>query len=129
MAKSTWIWHYGDYEIYHNMQVHLRREEQGYHRPAFWKIATPYPSIKSIKSFNCNGGYMTTYINGNGCVTVDGKRYKSGIRIELSAGHHDIEIPVSKGDGLPAIFVDSDVCPSDESWLSNYFTFLMVIYY
>lgn len=119
--KSTWIWHYGDYEIYHNRETHLRREEQGYMRPAFWKLSSPYPSVKFIKSFECTGGYMTTYINGNGCVTIDGKRYKSGTRIELSAGHHDVEIPVSKGDGLPAIFVDSNVCPSDRTWKCNHF--------
>ena len=26
--KSYWIWHYGDYEIFHTMNVHLRIEAQ-----------------------------------------------------------------------------------------------------
>ena len=121
MSNSKWIWHYGEYEIYHNMMVHLRREEQGYHRPAFWKIATPYPSIKFIKSFVSGDGYMVCYTTGNGCVTLDGVRYPMGKKISVSKGEHFVEIPVSKGDGLPAIFVDSDVCPSDDTWLSNYF--------
>ena len=28
--KSYWIWRYGDYEIYHTMNVHLKREERSF---------------------------------------------------------------------------------------------------
>lgn len=119
--KSYWIWHYGDYEIFHTMNVHLRREEQGYHRPPFWKISVPYTSVKFKKQFNCESGYLMCHINGNGHVAIDGKRYREKTRIELTPGAHTVEVLVSNHGGLPAIFIESDVCPSDESWTCNHF--------
>ena len=74
--KSYWIWHWGDYEIYHIMNVHLRREEQGYHRPPFWKISTPYVSVKFRKQINSSGGYLICHINGEGHVAIDNIRYR-----------------------------------------------------
>ncbi len=119
--KSYWIWHYGDYEIFHVMNVHLRREEQGYHRPPFWKINTPYASVKFRKEINSKGGYMICHINGNGHISVDDTRYIENSRIEITPGIHVVEVHVSNFGGLPAIFVESDVCPSDESWTCNHF--------
>lgn len=119
--KSYWIWHWGDYEIYHIMNVHLRREEQGYHRPPFWKISTPYVSVKFRKQINSSGGYLICHINGEGHVAIDNIRYRENTRIELSPGFHGIEVLVSNRNGLPAIFVESDVCPSDKSWICNHF--------
>lgn len=119
--KSFWIWHFGEYEIFHVMQLHLRREEQGYHRPPFWKINTPYVSVKFRKEIDGEGGYLVCYINGEGHVTLDNVRYLANTRIELPAGKHVVEVHVSNYGGLPAIFVESDVCPSDASWTSTYF--------
>ena len=119
--KSYWIWHYGDYEVFHVMNVHLRREEKGYHRPAFWKISPPYPSVKFKKEFHCESGYLICHINGAGNVTVDQKRYLPDKRIELAPGFHTIEIPVSNYGGIPAVYIESDVCPSDGSWTCNHF--------
>lgn len=119
--KSYWIWHYGDYEIFHIMNVHLRREEQGYHRPPFWKIHTPYVSVKFKKVIDTKGGTMLCHINGQGHVAVDEVRYRANTPIEITPGVHTVEVLVSNPGGLPAIFVESDVCPSDGSWSSNYF--------
>lgn len=119
--KSYWIWHYGEYEIFHAMNIHLRREEQGYHRPPFWKISTPYVSVKFRKKITSEGGYMICFINGSGHISVDNARYCANTRIEITPGAHTIEVHVSNYGGLPSIFVESDVCPSDGSWTSNYF--------
>ena len=119
--KSYWIWHYGDYEIFHTMNVHLRREERGYHRPPFWKISTPYASVKFHKRIDCGAGYLICYLNGCGHIAVDNVRYPEKTRIELSPGAHTIEVHVSNYGGLPAVFIESDVCPSDESWSCNHF--------
>ncbi len=121
MSKSYWIWNYGDYEIFHTMSLHLRREEQGYHRPPVWKISTPYVSIQFTKQFYCEKGYLICYMNGCGYIDIDNQRYGEKTRIELSKGEHTIKIFVSKTSGLPAIFVESDVCPSDGTWISNHF--------
>ena len=120
-SKSYWIWHYGDYEIFHTMSIHLRREEQGYHRPPFWKISVPYTSVKFKKQIQCESGYLICHINGNGHVAIDNVRYREKTRIELTSGTHTVEAFVSNHGGLPAIFVESDVCPSDESWTCNHF--------
>lgn len=120
--KSYWIWHYGDYEIFHVMNIHLQREEQGYHRPPFWKINIPYVSVKFRKEITSNGGYMICHINGNGHISIDGVRFIENTRIELTPGTHTVEVLVSNFGGLPAIFVESDVCPSDETWTCNHFS-------
>lgn len=120
-SQSYWIWHYGDYEIFHTMNVHLRREEQGYHRPPFWKISTPYASVKFKKQFDCKSGYIICHINGDGYIAVDDVRYKENTRIDLTSGYHTVEVHVSNRSGLPAIFIESDVCPSDGSWSCNHF--------
>lgn len=119
--KSYWIWHYGDYEIFHTMNVHLRREERGYHRPPYWKISVPYTSCRFRKKINCQAGYLICYINGCGNISVDSVRYPEKTRIELTPGTHTIEVFVSNHGGLPAIFIESDICPSDESWSCNHF--------
>ena len=122
MNKTNyWIWHFGDFEIFHAMQVQLRREEQGYHRPPFWKIHTPYASVKFCKQINSSGGYMICHINGSGHIAVDGIRNCENTHIELTPGEHIVEVLVSNYGGIPAIFIESDVCPSDESWTCNHF--------
>ena len=121
MAKSYWIWHYGEYEIYHTMQVHLRREAQGYHVPAFWRISTPYASLHFKKQMSSDGGYLIAHASGTGYVVVDRRRYACGTRVELAPGEHTIEICISNFGGLAAAFVESDVCPSDESWTCNHY--------
>lgn len=120
-GKSYWIWHWGDYEIFHTMNVHLKREERGFHRPPFWKISTPYVSVKFKKKVCSNGGYLFCHLNGIGYVAVDDMRCCANQRIELTPGEHNIEVHVSNFGGLPSIFVESDVCPSDGSWVCNHF--------
>ena len=119
--KSYWIWHYGEYEIFHIMNVHLRRETRGYHIPAFWKLCTPYASVKFRKQVNSEGGYLLCRINGSGCVSIDGKLYDSGKRIEIAPGLHTVDICVSNFGGLPAVFIESDICPSDSTWSCNHY--------
>ena len=117
--KSYWIWHYGDYEIYHSMNVSLRRQEFGVDYPVFWSISSPYAVVKFIKDFE-GEGYITAHTNGKGYIVIDDVRYKMDTRIEIPQGKHSIYSVISKTDGLPALYVESDVCPSDESWLCNH---------
>lgn len=120
-SKSYWIWHYGEYEIFHTMNIHLRRQEREYFRPPFWKISTPYASVKFCKKLRCKSGYINVHINGNGYVSVDGKHFDKDTHIKLDAGDHTVEVHVINFGGLPAVFVESDVCPSDGSWQCNHY--------
>ena len=118
---SYWIWHYGDYEIYHTMNVHLRRESRGYHVPPCWKLSSPYVAVRFRKEVSSDGGYMICHMRGEGYVLIDDKkRYDPASKIEIAPGTHLIEVFVSNLGGLPALFVESDVCPSDGSWSCNH---------
>jgi len=122
MNNSYWIWYYGDYEIYHIMQVNLRREERGYGRPAFWKQHTPYVNVKFRKSFETTGGYIKAYFNGSGYIAVNGVRYNENVVIKVPSGKCKVDVLISKWGGLPSIFIESDVCPSDETWECSCFS-------
>ena len=121
MQKNYWIWYPGDYEIYHVLQANLRREERGYGRPAFWKQHSPWINVKFQKTFECDGGYIKAHFSGSGYIALDGVRYKEKETIAVKAGRHTVEALVSNFGGLPALFVESDVCPSDETWLCDPF--------
>ena len=99
---GVWMWHDGDYEVYHFLSLHLRREERGYIRPPFWKLAAPYPTVKFKRHITCSGGYLCCQINGQGYVEVDKMRFCAGERIEIAPGTHRIRIQVANTGGLPA---------------------------
>lgn len=121
MSKSYWIWHYGEYEIYHTMLVGLRRQEYGVDYPAMWHLDSPYVSVRFQKEFECDKeGYMIAYTTGQGYIAIDYRKYAPGTKIIISPGKHFVEANIFKTDGLPALYVESDVCPSDGSWKSNH---------
>ena len=120
MNKSYWIWHYGDYEIYHFMKLHSRRQEFGADYPAFWPTFTPYVTIKLNKHVETNEGYLIARANGFGYIHVDNVRYPTDVKIPLSAGKHFLSAVISNPGGLPALYIESDVCTSDGSWECNH---------
>ena len=117
--KGYWIWNYGEYEIYHAMKLHLRRQEFGADYPAFWKVPVPNVNAKFMKRMESSGGYLIAYTTGKGYILVDETRYKMGERVEIPAGAHTISAVVASDTGFPALFVESDVCPSDAGWTAN----------
>ena len=122
MNNSYWIWHKGEYEIFHFTKLHLLREERGYHRPAFWQLPVPEVSAVFRREFS-GSGYLICQINGHGHVALDGQRYRKNTRVEIPEGQHLLEIHACNMGGLPAVFVESDICPSDGSWVSVPFAY------
>lgn len=116
MKNCYWIWYYGDYEIYHLSKLHMRREQRGAFMPAMWHLYSPYPSVFFEKKLTCEAGTLTAYAMGEAYVAVDGKRYPMGVPVAISAGEHTVSAAVSNLHGLPALYVESDVCPSDGTW-------------
>ena len=117
MEKSRWIWYPGDYEIYHSLLLHSRREEFGAEYPCFWGMANVYPRVNFEK--NCRferDGYIIIHANCNCYALIDGRRYPRGERISVPAGEHNIQVVAIKHDGLPAIYCESDQLISDKSW-------------
>lgn len=52
---SKWIWKFGEFEIYHNILVHDRRQQYGYTETPVWKIYACDPVVCFYKSTYCSG--------------------------------------------------------------------------
>ena len=114
MAK--WIWYRGEFEAYHNLLLHSRRESYGYARPPFWDVPMPYPFVEFTKKFTAEkDGSFTCYAKGDGTVIVDDVFYPLGEEIAFAKGEHTLSVKIGNPGGLPCIFADGDVS-SDESW-------------
>ncbi|MBQ9692148.1 MAG: hypothetical protein IJV70_03230 [Clostridia bacterium] len=115
--KAKWMWYYGDYEIFHSLLLHERREELGLEYPCFWNQSHVYPSVYFNKRCELVKETMiTVYVNGVGYASVNGQKYPAGVPIKCAAGSNEIEIRVSNARGLPAAFVEGETVVSDSSW-------------
>ena len=115
-SRSKWIWLYGDYEIFHSLLVHERRQEFGVDYPYFGVQSHVYPSVTFEKGITTDiDGEVTFYVNGKAYIVFDGVFYPAGKTIRYNAGAHYIFIRVTNPRGLPAIFAEGDIA-TDESW-------------
>lgn len=119
MTKAYWMWNYGDYEIFHSNKAHTRREEFGIDYPVFWRL----PEIDRNVFFYCDfensePEKINAILNGFGYLSVDGKLYKANEEHVIEPGKHNARITVTNLSGLPAAFVESDICPSGEKWVT-----------
>ena len=108
--QSKWIWYRGDYEIYHGLKLHSRRQEYDVNIPPFWCQPTVYPTVSFAKVFEAKAeGYVKIIACGNGFVRFDGdKKYPIGKDIFFSEGSHRIDVTVNNPYGLPCIYAVSD---------------------
>lgn len=119
MSKAYWMWNYGDYEIFHSNKANTRREEFGIDYPVFWRL----PEIDRNVFFYCDfensePEKIKVILNGFGYLSVDGKLYKANEEHVIEPGKHNARITVTNLSGLPAAFVESDICPSGEKWVT-----------
>lgn len=112
--KSYWMWYPGDYEVFHAMQIHMRRDEREQTVPAFWKMSCP--EVNVTFSTVAWGGSFTAYSNGEGYAAIDGRRLPLGKKHLIPEGEHRITVSVARPGGLPAVYVESDVCPGGDKW-------------
>ncbi len=117
---SQWIWNFGDYEIYHNLLVHNRRQHYGYPEPVIWKLYAPEPVVRFRKKVTTSGGQFCIKACGDTSVIIygaDGSEKKLGgvKNISLAAGTVEIHIRVANMHTFPCIYVDG-VIESDASW-------------
>lgn len=115
--KAYWMWHWGEYEIYHTNIMSDRRQEFGADYPTSWHCDNVYPVIEFFREISTERDTtLTLYVCGKGYITVDGKRYPDKKKIAMAAGKHFITVRVSNFSGLPAAFIESELCPSGEGW-------------
>lgn len=118
--KSKWIWYYGDFEIYHSLKLHTRREELDHMFPPFWRLDDCWHNVRFEKKVELDKEEtIKIYIRGVGHAAVDGKRYPSDKEINIPKGKHTISIIAADKDSLPCAYVEGDTIVSDESWLVN----------
>lgn len=115
--KSYWIWSYGDYEIYHSNLANSRRQEYGADFPVFWKLYDVDRNVKFYAEFNTETpGSLKLCVNGIGYIVIDGARHASNKEITILPGKHEAQICVTNLTGLPAAYIESDVCATDKKW-------------
>ena len=115
--KPCWIWFPGDFEIYHSLHLHLRREEHERNYPAFWKLDDCFHNVKFKKEVDiAEPDVMEAFTNGVGYLTINGKKFAYNQKIPLEKGHYTIHAMAAKPDGLPCVYIQSRQCPSDGSW-------------
>ena len=118
--KAMWIWYPGDFEIYHNLKLNLRREERGFIWPALWKLDDCWHSVVFQKTATLTKD-ETILVRGNGVgfAEIDGKRYPYNRACKLGKGEHTVTVYAAKYDGLPSVYVSGDAFLSDTSWQAD----------
>jgi len=118
--KSRWMWQYGEYELYHNMLLHARREEFGAKYPPTWRVPSYSPWLQLYCDFSSDAPATARLTAlGIGYIVIDDVRYPSDVTVEIPAGRHQACVRVMNTNGFPAAYVESEVCPSGEGWYSN----------
>ncbi len=117
MKQSYWIWSFGDFEIYHYNLVHTRREDREMKFPPFWKLPDVDKNVRYFCDFEADtDGYIKIFANGQARVYLDDVAYSAEEKILVSKGYHNIIVYAMSLTGLPAIFAESDICPTDGNW-------------
>lgn len=70
---AQWIWNFGDYEIYHSLLLHARRQEFGHEYPAMWHTDSPEKTVSFRTEVDApQGGYLIAHVCGKGYVEYQG---------------------------------------------------------
>jgi hypothetical protein len=118
MKQSKWIWHPGDFELYHSMLLHNRRTKTGLYYPPMWRVDAPHRNVLLYRIANLEKPEtITVYSNAkDASVLVNNVRYPIGKIIELAPGRNFIKIAGFKDGGFPAFYCVGDTFASDETW-------------
>lgn len=120
---GQWIWKFGDYEMYHNLLLHNRRQQYGYAEPPVWKMYTPETAVRFKKKVTTSGGTFRIHACGDTAVTIgnhypDIKKFGGKKEITLEPGTTEILILVSNIRTFPCIYIEG-VIESDKNWLAD----------
>lgn len=117
MGQAKWIWFPGDFELYHNIQLHTRREGEGFTSPAYWDMAAPYPVGDFYRTITADKDFtMKVVSDAKGCGHLDGRHFPLNEEIRVPAGTHEFRILLIDGAAFPAFFIDSPYLITDENW-------------
>ncbi len=118
--SAVWIWYYGDFELYHSLKLHARRDEFGHNFPPFWRLSGCRHNVRFRREVELEvPEKITVYARGTGNVEIDGKRRAFGTPVDLTGGKHTILISVLNPEGLPCVYVEGETIVSGGDWLVN----------
>ncbi len=121
MSQAKWIWYNGDFELYHSIKLHSRREEYGCEYPTFWSLSSPYPNASFAKVYHADEAHTVRVVTPHKAyVTIDDRRYPVNTDIEVAAGDHGIRIVMLAVDGFPTLYINSPCLVTDETWVCDH---------
>ena len=121
MAQARWIWYNGDFELYHSIKLHNRRDEFDCPVPAFWALSAPYPNASFGKAFHADEPDSILVVTPHrGYTMLDGKRYPVGTVMEIGPGDHSISVVLLAETGFPCLYINSKTLVTDGSWVANH---------
>ncbi|MBR2340486.1 MAG: alpha-rhamnosidase [Clostridia bacterium] len=120
MKKAYWIWYNGDFELYHSLKLHTRREQYGFQYPPFWKLSVPYPTVRFSTSFNAKTETSIQAVSkGIGFIKIDEISYPLNTDVKVGVGEHSVEIDIMNIDTFPSVYVESEYLVTDKSWTAS----------
>ena len=116
MAK--WMWYPGDYECYHSLLLHGRRDEYDWKHPAFWRLDDCWHSVVFWKDLNNEKELkLNVLLHGIGHIILDDVPMTAG-EVTIPAGSRWIQIWVpKKGLAVPRHRPWSVVANTRRPWL------------
>ena len=112
---ATWIWKFGDFEIYHSSLLHNRRQELGKEYPSFWKLYAPEPFVRFRCELISKGGLLRVATTGTCMIDYHDKEndvhYRKDAHDELvlPKGRVWMQVTVGNPGGLPSLYLDGPV--------------------
>ena len=121
MSKAQWIWYNGDFELYHSMKLHSRREEFGVEYPCFWSLSAPYPTASFAKAYHADEDDTIRLVTPHKAyITVDNRRCAANTDIFVPAGDHAVRVVILAQEGFPCIYINSKYLVTDETWVCDH---------
>ena len=121
MSQAQWIWFNGDFELYHSIQLHSRREEYGCQVPSFWSLSTPYPAVSFGKAYHSDEADTIRLVaRCKAYIIVDNTRYPANTDIQVPAGDHAVRVVALAKEGFPSIYINSKYLVTDGSWATDH---------
>lgn len=119
MAK--WIWYPGDFELYHSMLVHTRRQENGFDYPSMWYVPRPELQCTFEKDVTLEEDTEITVVtHGKGFVRLNGEKFGPVNQpLIFPKGSYRVYIETEDVEHFPALFIADGPLATDESWSAD----------
>lgn len=113
--SGKWIWYPGEFEVWLNVDFHLRRFP-----PNFWRIDSPYGLVRFEKTYETSLP-DTVQISSDGdyhAQLTDGSiRHFDSKHVILPVGKHHLTITVTNFKTFPSLIIKGKRVFTDESWM------------